>query len=66
MGFLIILVFALLFIFGFPVALAILIPAVTYIVFSDFPIELISQRMVYALTAFLSSRYRFLSSWGIL
>jgi tripartite ATP-independent transporter DctM subunit len=52
MGFLIILVFALLFIFGFPVALAILIPAVTYIVFSDFPIELISQRMVYALDSF--------------
>lgn len=52
MGFLILLAFALLFIFGFPVALAILIPAVTYIVFSDFPIELISQRMVYALDSF--------------
>ena len=52
MGFLIILSFALLFICGFPVTLAILIPALSYIVLSDFPIELISQRMVYALDSF--------------
>ena len=52
MGFVIILAFAALFIFGFPVVLSILIPAVIYIVLSDFPIELISQRMVYALDSF--------------
>jgi len=52
MGFVIILAFAALFIFGFPVVLSILIPAVIYIVLSNFPIELISQRMVYALDSF--------------
>jgi len=52
MGFVIIFAFAALFTFGFPVVLAILIPAVLYIVLSDFPIELISQRMVYALDSF--------------
>ncbi|MEJ2135934.1 MAG: TRAP transporter large permease subunit, partial [Desulfofustis sp.] len=52
MGFLILLSFALLFICGFPVTLSILIPALTYIALSDFPIELISQRMVYALDSF--------------
>lgn len=52
MGFLIILSFALLFICGFPVTLSILIPALAYIALSDFPIELISQRMVYALDSF--------------
>ncbi|RJQ53318.1 MAG: TRAP transporter large permease [Desulfobacteraceae bacterium] len=52
MGFVIIFTFAALFVFGFPVVLSILIPAVIYIVLSDFPIELISQRMVYALDSF--------------
>jgi tripartite ATP-independent transporter DctM subunit len=52
MGFVIILAFAALFIIGFPVVLSILIPAVLYIVLSSFPIELISQRMVYALDSF--------------
>jgi len=52
MGFLIIIAFAVLFILGFPVVLSILIPAVIYISLSDFPIELISQRMVYALDSF--------------
>lgn len=52
MGFVIIFTFAALFILGFPVVLAILIPAVLYIFLSDFPIELVSQRMVYALDSF--------------
>ncbi len=52
MGFVIIFAFAALFVVGFPVVLSILIPAVLYIVLSNFPIELISQRMVYALDSF--------------
>lgn len=44
--------FAGMFLFGFPVVLAILIPSVLYIHFSGIPIELIGQRMTYALDSF--------------
>jgi tripartite ATP-independent transporter DctM subunit len=40
------------FLFGWPVVLAIMIPAVAYVLLNDFPIELIGQRMVYALDSF--------------
>lgn len=37
---------------GWPVVLAIMIPAVAYVILNGFPIELIGQRMVYALDSF--------------
>lgn len=48
----IILSFVALFIFGFPVVVAIAVPAMLYVVFSGFPIELMAQRMTYALDSF--------------
>jgi tripartite ATP-independent transporter DctM subunit len=48
----IILSFMALFIFGFPVVVAIAVPAMLYILLSGFPIELIAQRMTYALDSF--------------
>lgn len=48
----IILAFVALFIFGFPVVVAIAVPAMFYVVFSGFPIELMAQRMTYALDSF--------------
>lgn len=48
----IILAFVALFIFGFPVVVAIAVPAMLYVVFSGFPIELMAQRMTYALDSF--------------
>ncbi len=44
--------FALLFILGFPVAIAILVPSILYILVADIPIQLIGQRMSYALDSF--------------
>ncbi len=44
--------FALQFLFGWPVVLAILAPAIVYILAAGFPVELIGQRMVYALDSF--------------
>jgi len=44
--------FALLFILGFPVAIAILVPSIVYILVADIPIQLIGQRMSYALDSF--------------
>jgi tripartite ATP-independent transporter DctM subunit len=41
-----------LFLIGCPVALAILVPSALYIYFNDLPIELLGQRMVYALDSF--------------
>ncbi|MFP4463501.1 MAG: TRAP transporter large permease [Guyparkeria sp.] len=52
MGLLVILAFVVLFVLGFPVVLAILIPAAVYILNADLPIELIGQRMAYALDSF--------------
>lgn len=40
------------FILGWPVVLAIMIPAIAYVLLSGFPIELIGQRMAYALDSF--------------
>lgn len=40
------------FVLGWPVVLAVMIPAVAYVLLNDFPIELIGQRMVYALDSF--------------
>jgi tripartite ATP-independent transporter DctM subunit len=48
----IILAFMALFIFGFPVVVAIVVPALLYVVLSGFPLELIAQRMTYALDSF--------------
>jgi tripartite ATP-independent transporter DctM subunit len=44
--------FTLLFLLGWPVVLAILVPAIAYILLNDVPIELIGQRMAYALDSF--------------
>lgn len=44
--------FTVAFILGWPVVIAIMIPAVTYVLLNGFPIELIGQRMVYALDSF--------------
>lgn len=44
--------FAVTFLFGWPVVLAILVPAIVYVLTHDFPIELIGQRMAYALDSF--------------
>jgi tripartite ATP-independent transporter DctM subunit len=52
MAFTIILAFMALFIFGFPVVVAIVVPALLYVVLSGFPLELIAQRMTYALDSF--------------
>jgi len=48
----IILAFMALFVFGFPVVVAIVVPALLYVVLSGFPLELIAQRMTYALDSF--------------
>ena len=44
--------FTALFVLGWPVVLAIMIPAIAYVLWSGFPIELIGQRMAYALDSF--------------
>lgn len=44
--------FGLQFLFGWPVVLAILVPAIVYVLASGLPIELIGQRMAYALDSF--------------
>lgn len=41
-----------LFLLGWPVVLAVMIPAIAYILWNGFPIELIGQRMAYALDSF--------------
>lgn len=44
--------FTLFFLIGWPVVLAILAPSIAYVLFSDVPIELIGQRITYALDSF--------------
>ncbi|HVL72814.1 MAG TPA: TRAP transporter large permease [Beijerinckiaceae bacterium] len=44
--------FAITFLLGWPVVLAILVPAIAYVILNDVPIELIGQRMSYALDSF--------------
>lgn len=48
----IILAFMALFILGLPVVVAIAIPALLYVAFAGFPLELMAQRMTYALDSF--------------
>ena len=48
----VILAFTILFLFGFPVVLAIAVPAIIYVFASGFPPELVAQRMTYALDSF--------------
>jgi tripartite ATP-independent transporter DctM subunit len=48
----VIVAFTALFLFGFPVVLAIAVPAIIYIFAADIPFELIAQRMTYALDSF--------------
>jgi len=48
----IILAFVALFIIGFPVVVAIAVPALLYVLLSGFPLELAAQRMTYALDSF--------------
>jgi tripartite ATP-independent transporter DctM subunit len=44
--------FVVLFVLGWPVVLAILIPSIVYVLVNDFPLQLIGQRMSYALDSF--------------
>ena len=44
--------FTILFLLGWPVALAVMIPAIAYVLWNGFPIELVGQRMAYALDSF--------------
>lgn len=44
--------FTLLFLFGWPVVLAVMLPAIAYVLWNGFPLELVGQRMVYALDSF--------------
>ena len=48
----VIVAFAVLFLFGFPVVVAIAVPAIIYILVADIPLELVAQRMTYALDSF--------------
>lgn len=52
MGYLILAIFAGMFLVGFPIVLSILVPSALYIALNGFPIELIGQRMTYALDSF--------------
>jgi tripartite ATP-independent transporter DctM subunit len=52
MSYAVIVAFGILFVLGWPVVLAILIPSVAYVLFNGIPIELIGQRMSYALDSF--------------
>jgi tripartite ATP-independent transporter DctM subunit len=52
MTFLLLGTFAVLFLLGWPVVLAVMIPAIAYVLWNGFPIELIGQRMAYALDSF--------------
>jgi tripartite ATP-independent transporter DctM subunit len=44
--------FVALFLLGWPVVLAVMIPAIAYVIWNGFPIELVGQRMTYALDSF--------------
>jgi tripartite ATP-independent transporter DctM subunit len=48
----VILAFTALFLFGFPVVIAIAVPAIIYVFAAGFPPELVAQRMTYALDSF--------------
>jgi tripartite ATP-independent transporter DctM subunit len=52
MSYAVIVAFGILFVLGWPVVLAILIPSIIYVLLNDIPIQLIGQRMSYALDSF--------------
>ncbi|RUT34553.1 TRAP transporter large permease [Arsenicitalea aurantiaca] len=52
MAIIIILSFMAMFILGFPVVVAIAVPALVYVILAGFPMELMAQRMTYALDSF--------------
>jgi tripartite ATP-independent transporter DctM subunit len=52
MGIVVIVMFLTLFVIGFPVAVSILIPSVLYVFVEGLPIEMIAQRMQYALDSY--------------
>ena len=52
MGYLVIFAFVGLFVAGFPVVYAVLIPAVVYVLLGGFPLDLLAQRVTYALDSF--------------
>jgi tripartite ATP-independent transporter DctM subunit len=52
MAIIIILAFMALFVLGVPVVVAIAVPALVYVLISGFPLELMAQRMTYALDSF--------------
>jgi tripartite ATP-independent transporter DctM subunit len=49
---LVIAVFAVLFLLGFPVITAVLVPSVIYILWNDIPLAMVGQRTIYALDSF--------------
>ncbi|MBV8032128.1 MAG: TRAP transporter large permease [Betaproteobacteria bacterium] len=51
-GFVVVLAFVGLFLLGFPVVLAIAIPCLVYVFVKDLPIDLVAQRILYALDSF--------------
>jgi tripartite ATP-independent transporter DctM subunit len=51
-GYLVVLAFVVLFVLGFPVALAIGIPSIVYILANGLPVDLVAQRTLYALDSF--------------
>ena len=53
MGIAVIVMFIVLFVIGFPVAVSILIPCVWYILSQELPLEMIAQRMQYALDSYV-------------
>ena len=52
MSYIVVAAFCLLFMLGWPVVLAILVPSIAYVLLNDVPIQLIGQRMSYALDSF--------------
>ena len=52
MGIAVIIIFITLFMLGFPVAASILVPCVGYILIEGLPLEMIAQRMQYALDSY--------------
>ena len=51
-GFLVVGGFVLLFVFGFPVVLALAIPCIVYLFAKDLPLDLLAQRTLYSLDSF--------------
>jgi tripartite ATP-independent transporter DctM subunit len=56
LGFAVLLAFFVLFVLGFPVVFAILIPSIAYIAWSGVPLATVAQRVLYALDSFPAGR----------